>query len=94
MKTKENKILTQRKRLCKILDTFNEKELFTIERFTVFLKKNNTENHNLILKLFESTPYETNELNESTIKSIRKSRTEYSKGRLHTLEQIKKEIGF
>lgn len=93
MKSKTTKIQTTRKHLYKLLDSFNEIDLYAVESFAAFLKKNKTDKNDSILKILENSAYETNELNENTIKSIKKARSEYSKGKYYTLEQVKKEIG-
>jgi len=93
MKTKENSLSTKRKHLYKLLDSFTEKDLRVIESFASFIKKNKSENNEIINEYFENLEFDENELNEETERSIKSSGIEYKKGKKYSLENIKKEIG-
>lgn len=93
MKTKENTLLVKRKHLYKLLDSFTEKDLRVIESFASFMKKNRTENNEIINEYFNSLKTEEEELNDETKRSLRSSKADYKKGRSYLLEDLKKEIG-
>ncbi len=89
MKTKEKHF--NRKIFYKLLDSFEEKDFYAVKNFAEFIKtKNGKEN---LEEILEKTEYDKEELNEKTIKDIKKARIEYREGKTYTLAQVKKEMG-
>ena len=89
MKTKEKRY--NRKTLYKLLDSFEEKDFYAVINFVEFIKtKNGKQTLEEILKKAE---YDSEELNDKTIRELEKARIEYRKGKSYSSAKIKKELG-
>jgi len=89
---KTEKLKSERKYLYKLLDNFNEIDLHAVKKFAEFIKKINGDDK--LMQLLLKAPYDDGELNEQTIKDIKKAREDLKKGKTSSLEQVKKELGF
>ena len=75
MKTIKNKTAHQRNNLNKLLDAFEEKDLYVIKIFLEFLQKAKTNGHDAFLKRLLNSDIDKEELSEKTILEIKKATT-------------------
>ena len=93
MKEKVNKLKTERKHLYNLLDSFNEKELYTIKKFAEFVDINKNNKDDKLLQILMDAPFDDEELSEKAIQGIKKARNDIKKGKTYSHSQIKKELG-
>jgi hypothetical protein len=93
MKTKTQSLQAQKEHLYKILNTFPESDFHAVKSFAEFIKKARKEKDFNLLRVLLNVPYEEKELSEQTKKDIRKSESEFKKGKVKTLKEVKKALG-
>lgn len=93
MKSIKNKTAHQRNHLYKLLDTFEEKDLYVIKSFMEFLQKAKTNGDDVFLKRLLNSDFDKEELNEKTLLKIRKARSEVKKKKFSSLDKVMKEFG-
>ena len=93
MHTKTSKLNTERKHLYKLLDNFNEKELYTVKKFVEFVDNSKKNKDTKLLQILLDASYEEKELSEQTKKNLAKSDGDIKKGKFEPLSKVMKEYG-
>ena len=92
MSTTKSKQNQPKKYLYKLLDSFEEKDLYVIKSFLEFLHKSKSNGDDLFLKRLLSSDYEKVELNDKTKEEINKARAEVKKKKYTILDKVMKEF--
>jgi|GEM_PF-5466504 len=90
IKSKQNQ---PKKYLYKLLDSFEEKDLYVVKSFLEFLHKPKSNRDDLFLKRLLNSDYEKVELNEKTKLELKKARAEVKKKKYTSLDKVMKEFG-
>jgi hypothetical protein len=86
MKTKPKVKHSNRKTFYKLLDSFEEKDFYAVKNFAEFIKTKNGKE--TLEEILEKAEYDSEELNEKTIKEIEKAKAEFREGKTYSSEHI------
>jgi len=88
---KTEKLKSERKYLYKLLDNFNEKDLYAVKKFAEFVKKFNGDDK--LMKILLNAPFEEKELSEKARKNLDKADDDIKNGRFRPVSDVMKDYG-
>lgn len=91
MKTNIKKTKTDKKFIYKLLNDFNERELFAVKQFAEFVKKFNGDDK--LMQILLNAPFEEKMLSEKTRKNLEKADHDIQKDRYRPLYDVMKDYG-
>jgi len=82
-------LVSRRERLLRLVDAMHEGELETVETFIEFVH----EHGDPVLRAFMNAPENDEPISPEEEEAVREGLEDVAAGRMHTLEEVKKEFG-
>ena len=89
MEAKAQDVGNRRERVHRLVDEMHERELETVETFVEFVH----ERADPVLRKLLNAPYDDEPVSEEEEAGVREAWEDYRAGRVHTLDEVKKELG-